>query len=39
MRHARTPREFLDQLHQSLIVHTEDRLVDDVAMVALDRVA
>ncbi|MGW5198398.1 PP2C family protein-serine/threonine phosphatase [Streptomyces spiralis] len=39
VRHARTPREFLDRLHQSLIVHTEDRLVDDVAMVAVDRVA
>lgn len=39
VRHARTPREFLDQLHRSLIVHTEDRLVDDVAMVAVDRIA
>ncbi|MER6979779.1 PP2C family protein-serine/threonine phosphatase [Streptomyces carpinensis] len=37
-RHARTPREFLEQLHQSLVVHTEDRLVDDVAMVAVDRI-
>ncbi|MEU0602656.1 PP2C family protein-serine/threonine phosphatase [Streptomyces sp. NPDC006393] len=37
--HARTPREFLDRLHQSLVVHTEDRLVDDVAMVAVDRIA
>jgi serine phosphatase RsbU (regulator of sigma subunit) len=37
--HARTPREFLDRLHESLIVHTGDRLVDDVAMVAVDRVA
>lgn len=37
--HARSPREFLEQLHRRLIVHTEDRLVDDVAMVLVDRLA
>ncbi|MFI9048317.1 PP2C family protein-serine/threonine phosphatase [Streptomyces sp. NPDC053427] len=31
--HARTPPEFLEQLHQGLIRHTQDRLADDVAML------
>ncbi|WP_406002790.1 PP2C family protein-serine/threonine phosphatase [Streptomyces sp. NBC_00829] len=33
----RTPREFLDELHQGLIRHTQGRLADDVAMVLVDR--
>ncbi|MEV6318564.1 PP2C family protein-serine/threonine phosphatase [Streptomyces sp. NPDC051776] len=31
------PSEFLEQLHQELIHHTNGRLVDDVAMLILDR--
>ncbi|MCX4461104.1 serine/threonine-protein phosphatase (plasmid) [Streptomyces sp. NBC_01340] len=34
---ADTPHEFLEQLHQQLTHHTEDRLADDVAMILLDR--
>ncbi|WP_206305465.1 PP2C family protein-serine/threonine phosphatase [Actinacidiphila soli] len=34
---ACTPPEFLEQLHQELIRHTEDRLADDVAMLVVDR--
>ncbi|MET8629170.1 PP2C family protein-serine/threonine phosphatase [Kitasatospora sp. NPDC004669] len=32
-----TPQEFLEQLHQALIRHTEDHLADDVAMILVDR--
>lgn len=32
-----SPREFLDELHQALIRHTEGRLTDDVAMILIDR--
>lgn len=35
--HDRTPSEFLEQLHQGLIRHTEGPLVDDVAMILVDR--
>ncbi|WP_405891276.1 serine/threonine-protein phosphatase [Streptomyces sp. NBC_00133] len=35
--HDRTPSEFLEQLHQGLIRHTEGRLADDVAMIVFDR--
>lgn len=35
---ARTPSEFLEQLHQELIRHTQGRLADDVAMVLAERV-
>ncbi|MEU1626774.1 PP2C family protein-serine/threonine phosphatase [Streptomyces sp. NPDC020096] len=35
--HARTPPEFLEQLHQCLIRHTQGRLADDVAMLLVDR--
>ncbi|MGW5097920.1 PP2C family protein-serine/threonine phosphatase [Streptomyces nodosus] len=35
--HARTPRKFLQQLHQRLIRYTGDRLTDDVAMILVDR--
>lgn len=31
------PEEFLGQLHQALIGHTEGRLADDVAMIVADR--
>ncbi len=34
---ARTPREFLEQLHQRLVHHTQGRLSDDVAMLLVDR--
>ncbi|MFF7727022.1 PP2C family protein-serine/threonine phosphatase [Streptomyces sp. NPDC008001] len=34
---ARTPQEFLDELHQGLIRHTGGRLADDAAMLVLDR--
>lgn len=34
---ARSPQEFLEQLHQRLINHTHDRLADDVAMILIDR--
>ncbi|UQA97393.1 PP2C family protein-serine/threonine phosphatase [Streptomyces halobius] len=34
---ARTPAEFLEQLHQGLVRHTRDRLADDVAMLMIDR--
>ncbi|MFJ9850468.1 PP2C family protein-serine/threonine phosphatase [Streptomyces sp. NPDC101150] len=36
--HARTPPEFLEQLHEGLIRHTQDRLADDVAMLLVVRV-
>ncbi|MFD9409704.1 PP2C family protein-serine/threonine phosphatase [Streptomyces sp. NPDC059989] len=32
-----SPQEFLDELHQALIRHTEGRLTDDVAMILIDR--
>ncbi|MGW3209233.1 PP2C family protein-serine/threonine phosphatase [Streptomyces sp. NPDC001135] len=32
-----TPQEFLGQLHQALLRHTEGRLADDVAMILVDR--
>ncbi|WP_331284013.1 PP2C family protein-serine/threonine phosphatase [Streptomyces sp. H39-S7] len=35
--YAHNPPEFLDQLHQALIRHTEASLADDVAMILLDR--
>ncbi|GAA1928442.1 PP2C family protein-serine/threonine phosphatase [Streptantibioticus ferralitis] len=35
--HARTPPEFLEQLHRDLVRHTEGRLADDVAMLLVDR--
>ncbi|MFI1256383.1 PP2C family protein-serine/threonine phosphatase [Streptomyces netropsis] len=35
---ARTPREFLERLHQELLRHTEGSLADDVAMLLIDRV-
>jgi serine phosphatase RsbU (regulator of sigma subunit) len=35
--YARNPLEFLEQLHQGLIRHTEGWLTDDVAMILLDR--
>ncbi|MFD7447313.1 PP2C family protein-serine/threonine phosphatase [Streptomyces sp. NPDC059909] len=34
-----TPPEFLEQLHQALIRHTEGHLADDVAMILVDRLA
>ncbi|MEV0375012.1 PP2C family protein-serine/threonine phosphatase [Streptomyces sp. NPDC050636] len=34
---ADTPQEFLQQLHQGLIRHTQGRLADDVAMILADR--
>ncbi|MFF3321039.1 PP2C family protein-serine/threonine phosphatase [Streptomyces sp. NPDC002889] len=34
---ARTPQEFLEQLHQGLIRHTQGCLGDDVAMLLVDR--
>ncbi|WP_308425156.1 PP2C family protein-serine/threonine phosphatase [Wenjunlia tyrosinilytica] len=34
---ARTPPEFLEELHQGLIRHTQARLTDDVAMILADR--
>ncbi|MBT2507697.1 serine/threonine-protein phosphatase [Streptomyces sp. ISL-98] len=37
--HTRTPHEFLEQLHQGLIRHTDGRLADDVAMILVDRLA
>jgi len=36
--HSRPPEEFLDQLHQRLVSHTEGHLTDDAAMVLLERV-
>ncbi|MCP3818264.1 SpoIIE family protein phosphatase [Streptomyces sp. A3M-1-3] len=35
--HDRTPREFLDQMRQGLICHTQGCLADDVAMILVDR--
>ncbi|WP_313904690.1 PP2C family protein-serine/threonine phosphatase [Streptomyces sp. SLBN-118] len=35
--HDRTPPEFLEELHEGLIRHTEGRLTDDVAMMVVDR--
>ncbi|MER6997165.1 PP2C family protein-serine/threonine phosphatase [Streptomyces sp. NPDC000410] len=35
---ARTPSEFLEELHQGLIRHTEGYLADDVAMILVERV-
>ncbi|MFG2873744.1 PP2C family protein-serine/threonine phosphatase [Streptomyces sp. NPDC048337] len=32
-----SPQEFLDELHQALIRHTEGHLADDVAMILIDR--
>ncbi|MFF3209791.1 PP2C family protein-serine/threonine phosphatase [Streptomyces sp. NPDC002886] len=32
-----SPQEFLDELHQALIRHTEGLLTDDVAMILIDR--
>ncbi|MEV6951173.1 PP2C family protein-serine/threonine phosphatase [Streptomyces sp. NPDC051183] len=32
-----SPREFLDELHEALIRHTEGHLADDVAMILIDR--
>ncbi|MGW2598721.1 PP2C family protein-serine/threonine phosphatase [Streptomyces klenkii] len=34
---ARDPEEFLDQLHEELLRHTEGRLADDAAMLLIDR--
>ncbi|MEU8591860.1 PP2C family protein-serine/threonine phosphatase [Streptomyces sp. NPDC048664] len=34
---AGTPQDFLEQLRQRLISHTHDSLVDDVAMILVDR--
>jgi hypothetical protein len=34
---ARTPQEFLDQLHRRLLRHTSGHLTDDTAMIALER--
>jgi serine phosphatase RsbU (regulator of sigma subunit) len=36
--HARTPPDFLEQLHEGLIRHTEGCLADDVAMILVDRI-
>ncbi|MBT2393605.1 serine/threonine-protein phosphatase [Streptomyces sp. ISL-1] len=38
IRTSTTPSEFLDELHQALIRHTGGHLVDDVAMILVDRV-
>ncbi|MEU1598991.1 PP2C family protein-serine/threonine phosphatase [Streptomyces sp. NPDC005708] len=35
--HAATPQQFLEELHRRLICHTADSLVDDVAMILIDR--
>ncbi|MGW0697880.1 PP2C family protein-serine/threonine phosphatase [Streptomyces sp. NPDC002867] len=35
--HALPQPEFLDELHQHLLRHTEGRLTDDVAMILVDR--
>ncbi|MFD7995054.1 PP2C family protein-serine/threonine phosphatase [Streptomyces mexicanus] len=35
--HGFPPREFLERLHRRLVVHTDNRLMDDVAMVVVDR--
>ncbi|MFC5802637.1 PP2C family protein-serine/threonine phosphatase [Streptomyces formicae] len=32
-----SPRQFLDELHQAFVRHTEGRLTDDVAMILIDR--
>ncbi|OEJ36137.1 serine/threonine protein phosphatase [Streptomyces agglomeratus] len=37
--YTRTPHEFLEQLHQGLIRHTDGHLADDVAMLLVDRLA
>ncbi|MEU6759135.1 PP2C family protein-serine/threonine phosphatase [Streptomyces sp. NPDC046685] len=34
-----SPQEFLDEVHEALIRHTEGRLTDDVAMILVDRLA
>ncbi|MEU9253685.1 PP2C family protein-serine/threonine phosphatase [Streptomyces sp. NPDC048270] len=34
-----SPQQFLDELHQALLRHTEGRLTDDVAMILIDRLA
>ncbi|MBP2401204.1 PP2C family protein-serine/threonine phosphatase [Streptomyces syringium] len=34
---APTPREFLEQLHQALVRHTDGALEDDVAMLLIER--
>ncbi|MFI2347501.1 PP2C family protein-serine/threonine phosphatase [Streptomyces sp. NPDC019443] len=38
IRAGATPPEFLEELHQALIRHTEGPLADDVAMIFVDRV-
>ncbi|MGP3998737.1 PP2C family protein-serine/threonine phosphatase [Streptomyces sp. 8N706] len=35
--HAHTPSEFLEQLHQELIRHTQSHLADDAAMLLIER--
>jgi serine phosphatase RsbU (regulator of sigma subunit) len=35
--HAGPPRDFLEQLHRRLIVHTDHRLRDDAAVIVVDR--
>ncbi|MFJ9818471.1 PP2C family protein-serine/threonine phosphatase [Streptomyces sp. NPDC101151] len=35
---AVTPQQFLEELHRRLICHTHDALMDDVAMILVDRV-
>lgn len=35
--HMCTPKEFLEQLHQQLLHHTEGHLADDVAAILIDR--
>ncbi|GHG54449.1 membrane protein [Streptomyces griseocarneus] len=35
--HARTPQEYLEQLHQELVRHTQGHLADDVAMLLVER--
>jgi serine phosphatase RsbU (regulator of sigma subunit) len=37
IRASTTPSEFLEELHQALIRHTEGHLADDVAMILVDR--
>ncbi|MGN9796310.1 PP2C family protein-serine/threonine phosphatase [Streptomyces sp. OZ13] len=35
--HALVPPEFMEELHQQLLRHTEGHLADDVAMILIDR--
>ncbi|MET9605245.1 PP2C family protein-serine/threonine phosphatase [Streptomyces sp. NPDC006512] len=37
IRAGTSPQEFLNELHQALIRHTEGHLADDVAMIVVDR--